>query len=42
MTGGGAHDLKFAEAAEAEETYHNAVKRTLEKTRSAQETVQDL
>ena len=27
-----AYDLKFAEAAEAEETYHNAIKRTLEKT----------
>ena len=27
-----AYDQKFAEAAEAEETYHNATKRTLEKT----------
>ena len=27
-----AYDQKFAEAAEAEETYHNAIKRTLEKT----------
>ena len=26
------YDQKFAEAAEAEETYHNAIKRTLEKT----------
>ena len=27
-----AYDLKFAEAAEAEETCQNAIKRTLEKT----------
>ena len=27
-----AYDQKFAEAVEAEETYHNAIKRTLEKT----------
>ena len=27
-----AYDLKIAEAAEAEKTYHNAIKRTLEKT----------
>ena len=27
-----AYDLKFAEAAEAEETYHNAIEHTLEKT----------
>ena len=34
-----AYDLKFAEAAEAEETYHNAIKRTLEKTEALEKHV---
>ena len=37
-----AHDQKFVEAAEAEETYHNAIKRTLtRKDRRTRETRQD-
>ena len=34
-----AYDLKFAEAAEAEETYHNSIKRTLEKTEALEKHV---
>ena len=34
-----AYDLKFAEAAEAEETYHNAIKPTLEKTEALEKQV---
>ena len=33
------YDLKFAEATEAEETYHNAIKRTLEKTETLEKHV---
>ena len=34
-----AYDQKFAEAAEAEETYHNAIRRTLEKTEAREKHV---
>ena len=34
-----AYDMKFAEAAEAEETYHNAIRRTLDKTEALEKHV---
>ena len=34
-----AYDQKFAEAAEAEETYHDAIRRTLEKTEALEKHV---
>ena len=34
-----AYEMKFAEAAEAEETYHDAIRRTLEKTEALEKDV---
>ena len=34
-----AHDQKFVEATEAEETYHDAIRRTLEKTEALEKHV---
>ena len=37
--GRSAHDQKFADAADAEETYHDAIRRTLEKTEALEKHV---